>query len=358
MMSNPKINNIVAPYPFTATALSYQQLAQQFDWQMAEKMAPKPNNNDDDMIQGISNFEHATRNHLIYINHLKYLDLLAQTKSRFCLITPKLYQQVESSLPDIHLPDIQFLLCAQPRKEWAKAAHALYPDYPFIKPQQKTANIADDAQIGAYTFIDDNCTISQNTVIGSNCSIINSFIGKNCIIGSNVSLHHCKIGDNNVILSGAVLGEEGFGIIPANGEDNAIPMKQIGFLETKSDVLIGSNSTVDRATIGKTFIDECSKIDSNVHIGHNVQIGKNCLLVACVGIGGSAKLGDNVAVGGCSTVKDHITIANGVEIGAGTVVYHSVTQKQLMFGVPARPFAMQARINLLLDRMVKGKKGR
>ncbi len=353
-MSVPKTDNI-APYPFATSPLPYQQLAQKFDWQVAEKMATKPNNNDDDddMIQGISNFEHATSHHLIYINHIKYLDLLAQTKSRFCLITPKLYQQIHANLPHI-----QFLLCANPRSEWAKAADALYLDYPFIKPQQKSANIADDAQIGAHTFIDDNCTISHNTVIGANCSITNSFIGKNCIIGSNVSLHHCKIGDNNVILSGAVLGEEGFGIIPAKGDNNTIPMKQLGFLETKSNVLIGSNSTVDRATISKTFIDEYSKIDSNVHIGHNVQIGKNCLLVACVGVGGSAKLGDNVAVGGCSTVKDHITIANGVEIGAGTVVYHSVMQKQLMFGVPARPFAMQARINLLLDKMVKGKKGR
>ncbi len=353
-MSNSKKINI-APYPFTATPHPYQQLAQKLDWQVAKQ----PNNdNDDDLIQGISNFEHAQNNHLIYINHLKYLDLLKLTKSRFCLITPKLYQQMETSQPHIHLPDIQFLLCAHPRKEWAKAADMLYPDYPFIQQQQKSANIADDAQIGAYTFIDSNCTISQKTLIGSNCSITNSFIGKNCIIGSNVSLHHCKIGDNNVILSGAVLGEEGFGIIPANGADNNIPMKQIGILETKSNVLIGSNSTVDRATIGKTFIDEYSKIDSNVHIGHNVQIGKNCLLVACAAIGGSAKIGDNVAIGGCGTIRDHITIANGVEIGAGSVVYHSVMKKQLMFGAPARPFTMQVRINLLLDKMVKGKKGR
>ncbi len=340
--------NKIAPYPFIATPLPYQDLAQQFDWQVAHK----PTSNDDNMIQGISNFEYADKNHLIYINHLKYCDALKQTKSLFCLITPKLHQQVQANLPHI-----QFFLCANPRTEWAKAAEMLYPDYPFIAPQQKQANIADNVQIGAHTFIDNHCTIATETVIGSNCSITNSFIGKNCIIGSNVSLHHCKIGDNNVILSGAVLGEEGFGIIPASGENNTIPMKQIGSLETKSHVLIGSNSTVDRATIGKTFIDEYSKIDSNVHIGHNVKIGKNCLIVACVGIGGSAKIGDNVAVGGCSTIKDHITIANGVEIGAGTVVYQSVMQKQLMFGVPARPFAMQARINLLLDKMVKGKKG-
>ncbi|MCH9852868.1 MAG: UDP-3-O-(3-hydroxymyristoyl)glucosamine N-acyltransferase [Alphaproteobacteria bacterium] len=344
---NPKATNI-APYPFIATPMPYQQMVQEFDWQTTEKIT-----NDDALIQGISNFDYAKSNHLIYINNNKYLNDLQQTKARFCLITPKLYQQVKAITPDI-----QFLLCANPRAEWAKAAHLLYPDYPFIKPQQKQAMIADDAQIGTHTSIDRNCTISAKTVIGANCSITNSFIGKNCIIGSNVSLHHCKIGDNNVILSGAVLGEEGFGIIPANNADNPIPMKHIGFLETKSHVLIGSNSTVDRATIGKTFIDEYSKIDSNVHIGHNVQIGKNCLLVACVGIGGSAKIGDNVSVGGCSTIADHITVVNGVEIGAGTVVYRSVMQKQLMFGVPARPFAVQARINLLLEKMVKSKKGR
>ncbi len=339
----------IAPYPFRFTPIHYQQLVKEFDWQMIADTVPSdPMPTDLININGINDLMDAKETELVFINSPDYLPQLQKTKSKFCLITKKLYEKIKNDALNI-----QFLLCDDPRAEWAKAAKLLYKDYPFVQPMQEKCNIAESAQIGEYSSIDKNSTIDEYTKIGSNCSIVNSYIGKKCLIGSNVSLHHCHIGDNNIILSGVTLGEEGFGIIPATKTEHTIPVPQVGSLITGENVLIGSNSTIDRATVGKTIIGNNTKIDSNVHIGHNVEIGENCLIVACVGIGGSAKLGNNVAVSGCSTVLNHVSIVDDVTVGAGTVVTKDVTKKQLMWGSPARPFAKQARINLLLEKMIE-----
>ena len=339
-------NKTIAPYEFNAQKMSLNQLGRKLGWQMPDNIT------DDMMVTGINQLKQAENNQLIYINHADYIDDLWLSQSQFCLLTAKLRDKAQAQNSAAEHNHKILILCDDPRAEWALAAKLLYPTYPFIDKQQESV-IASDALIGKNTVIDDNSTVSSGCNIGPNCSIINSFIGKNAIIGSNVSLHHCHIGDDNVILSGVTLGEEGFGIIPATAQHHTIPMPQIGNLVTGKQVLIGSNSTIDRATIGSTFIGNHTKIDSNVHIGHNVEIGENCLIVACCGIGGSAKIGNNVAVGGCSTVLNHVKIVDGVEIGAGTVVYKDVLKKQLMWGIPARPFVEQARLNLLLEKMLK-----
>ena len=260
-----------APYPFTAHAMPLHQLGRKLGWQTPDNIT------DDMLVNGINQLKQAQNNELIYINHADYIDDLLLSESRYCLLTEKLLDKVKARLSENDtLNQVEgnrlaaassqhtkiFILCDNPRAQWALAADALYLTYPFIDRHQAQANIAKNVQIGKNTVIDDNCTISSGCKIGPNCSsIINSTIGKNSIIGSNVSLHHCHIGDDNVILSGVTLGEEGFGIIPATAKHHTIPMAQIGNLVTGQSVLIGSNSTIDRATIGSTFIGSHTKID-------------------------------------------------------------------------------------------------
>ena len=221
-----------------------------------------------------------------------------------------------------HAPEgMALLVTKQPYHGYAKVAEAFHPYRTFNAGVHPTAVIATSATLGtnvtieAGTVISDNVVVGEGTRIGANSYIDQGVsIGSNCNIGPNTSLQYCEIGDRNILHSGVCIGQDGFGF--ALGPHGHLKVPQLGKVVLESDIEIGANTTIDRGTAPDTIIGAGTKIDNMVQIGHNVQIGKGCIIVAHVGISGSTKIGNFVMIGGQAGIAGHLEIGDGVQIAA------------------------------------------
>ena len=188
--------------------------------------------------------------------------------------------------------------------------------------------IMDKVFIGAFTSLSEGVIIEENVKIHANCFIgENVCIGKNTIIFPGVKIYHdCKIGENNIIHSGAVIGADGFGFAPDHNTKYS-KISQIGNVITESNVEIGANTTIDRATMGSTIIGEGVKLDNLIQIGHNVEIGKHTVIAAQAGIAGSSKIGKKCMIGGQTAIAGHLTIANNVKIAGQSGIASSIIEE-------------------------------
>lgn len=217
----------------------------------------------------------------------------------------------------------------------------------------ETARLGSDVSVGPFATIGDNTEIGDGVVIFQGVSIeANSRIGAGTVIYPNVVMYdRCLIGERCVIHSNVVIGSDGYGFATHDGTHHKIP--QIGIVRIEDDVEIGAGTTIDRAAFGETVIGQGTKIDNLVQIGHNVKIGRNCLIVSQVGIAGSTELGDNVAVGGQSGLSGHLRIGRGVQIGGGSAVVEDIADGQKVMGYPALPFRTFVRREALLKRLAQ-----
>ncbi|GJQ04811.1 UDP-3-O-(3-hydroxymyristoyl)glucosamine N-acyltransferase [Capnocytophaga canimorsus] len=199
-----------------------------------------------------------------------------------------------------------------------------------------TAQLGENVYVGAFTYIGDN------VVIGNNVKIYpNTYIGDNVTIGDNTILFAgCKIYSETVIgkhctlHAGVILGADGFGFAPVQeGFYNKVP--QIGNVIIEDYVDIGAGSTIDRATLGSTIIRKGVKLDNQIQIAHNVEIGKNTVIAAQTGIAGSTKIGENCMIGGQVGIVGHLTIGNRVKIQAQSGVIRNVEDDEMLQGAPA-----------------------
>jgi UDP-3-O-[3-hydroxymyristoyl] glucosamine N-acyltransferase len=205
------------------------------------------------------------------------------------------------------------------------------------------------ATIHPSAVIDPAATVGPNTSIGAGCVIeAGAVVGAHCVLGPNVTIYGTTIlGDRVLVQAGAVLGAMGFGYVrgPAEGPkpDQAgryIRFPQQGRLLIEDDVEIGANTTIDRGALGDTRIGAGTKLDNQVHIGHNCTIGKNVIIAAQVGISGSCTVGDGVVMAGQVGLGDHVTIGPGVILGGAAGVFpnkHLEGPGQVFMGVPAEP---------------------
>ena len=220
----------------------------------------------------------------------------------------------------------------------------------FIHP---SAQLGENVYIGAFSYI------GPNVKIGNDCRIYpNSYIADNVTIGNDVTLFSgvkiyfdCKLGNNIIIHSGAIIGSDGFGFAPTgNGDYKKI--SQIGNVIIEDDVEIGSNTTIDRATMGSTIIRKGVKLDNLIQIAHNVEIGSNTVVAAQAGISGSTKIGENVIVGGQVGMAGHLTIAKGAQFQAQSGLGRSVTEEGSKWGgSPASPFGGHMRSMVVFNRL-------
>lgn len=202
--------------------------------------------------------------------------------------------------------------------------------------------IADTAKIGANEYIGAFAYVGENVIIGENVKIYpNVYIGDNVTIGDNTTLFagvkvysETIIGQNCKIHSGAIIGSDGFGFAPdENGEFQAVP--QTGNVIIEDNVDIGAASTIDRATLGSTIIRRGVKLDNQIQIAHNVEIGKNTVIASQTGVAGSTKIGENCMIGGQVGIVGHITIGNGVRIQAQSGIGRKLKDNDVVQGSPA-----------------------
>ena len=225
---------------------------------------------------------------------------------------------------------------------------------PGICSTAKISNKAvldEDVSIGSNVIIEENSTIQSGVTIGPN-----SFIGKNTIIGEDSIIHpnvtiynNIEIGNNVIINSGSVLGANGFGVLSNN--ENLMQVPHIGTVIIEDNVVLGAGCTVDRATMTSTKIGSGTKIDGQVHIAHNVKIGKNCIIAGQSAIGGSSQLGDNVILGGQVGVIDNLVIGDNCKVAAKSAVMKSLDKNIIVSGIPAIEHRKKKRLDVLVSRL-------
>ena len=211
--------------------------------------------------------------------------------------------------------------------------------------------LANDVRVGSNVIIEDNVEIHSGASIGPNSYIgQNSSIGKNSIIHPNVTIYNnVKIGKNVIINSGCILGASGFGIIQQ--DKSLIQVPHIGNVIIKDNVVLGASCTVDRATMSATVIKEGTKIDGQVHVAHNVKIGKNCIIAGQSAIGGSSRLGDNVVLGGQVGIIDNLDIGDNCKVAAKSAVMKSLESDMIVSGIPAIDHRKRKRLDVLVAKL-------
>jgi UDP-3-O-[3-hydroxymyristoyl] glucosamine N-acyltransferase len=200
----------------------------------------------------------------------------------------------------------------------------------FIHP---SAQIGENVYIGAFAYIGpgvklgDKSKVYPNTYIGDNVTI-----GQNTTLFAGVKVYFdCVLGDNVIVHSGAIIGSDGFGFAPnADGTYNKI--SQIGNVILEDNVEVGSNTTIDRATMGSTVVRKGAKLDNLLQIAHNVEIGSNTVIAAQTGISGSTKIGDNCVIGGQVGMVGHINVANGSQIMAKSGINKNIVEEGKKWG--------------------------
>jgi UDP-3-O-[3-hydroxymyristoyl] glucosamine N-acyltransferase len=219
------------------------------------------------------------------------------------------------------------------------------------------ANVHPTARISSQSSVHAFATIGPGVVVGDRCLVsCGVSIGAHCRIGNDVTLHpnvvlydQTIIGDRVVIHANAVIGADGFGYRLQDGRQVKVP--QLGNVEIGCDVEIGAGSTIDRGTFGATRIGDGTKIDNQVQVAHNVQIGRHNLLVSQVGVAGSVRTGDYVIVAGQAGLADHVNVGDGVVVGAKSGVFRDVGPGERVLGAPAMAERNQKRIFVCLDKL-------
>src|SRR5438067_2516342 len=279
-------------------------------------------------VSGIAPLDSADASHISFLSNSKFRALAAQSRAQALILSPLDDTTVATTYEGARIvttnPYAYFARTAQ----YFAALEAIVPA-PGIHPSavvHESARVDPTAHIGPHVTVEAGAVIDAGVVIDHGC-----FVGREAEIGAdthlfaNVSFHaRCKIGKRGILHSGAVIGTDGFGFARENGVYIKIPQTRRVILG--DDVDVGANTTIDRGALDDTVIGDGVKLDNQIQIGHNCQIGAHTAMAGCVGVAGSAKIGKNCTFGGAAMVNGHIEIVDNVNITAGTLVANSVKE--------------------------------
>ena len=290
------------------------------------------------VVNDLSKIEEGKTGTLSFLSNPKYEEYIYKTESSICIVNKTFEQQKElpKTLTLVKVDDAYACFA-----KLLEMYNQLYQKESGIEDPSfisKEATIGKNCHIGAFCYIAKNVTLEDNVTLYPN-----AYIGENVTIKSgtkiypNVTVYNdCKIGANCIIHSGTVIGSDGFGFAPnEKGEFQKIP--QIGNVQIEDNVEIGSNVSIDRATMGSTFIRKGVKIDNLCQIAHNVDVDENSAMAAQVGIAGSSKIGKNVLIGGQAGISGHLKIADQTKIVAQSGIPSTVKKAQTLMGTPGIP---------------------
>ncbi|HUD34823.1 MAG TPA: UDP-3-O-(3-hydroxymyristoyl)glucosamine N-acyltransferase [Variovorax sp.] len=260
------------------------------------------------MVQRLSSLQNASADALAFLSHPKYRKDLAASRAGCVIVSPVAQEEATLRGACIVTPD-PYLYFARLTQLW-KAQHAR-PDAVRIHPSaviDPDATVDGTARIGAFCVVERGARIGAGTVLKPRVTV-----GEECVVGDRCLLH-----------PGVVIGADGFGFAPHQGD--WVKIEQLGAVRIGDDVEIGANTCIDRGALDDTVIEDGVKLDNLIQIGHNVRIGRHTAMAGCVGVAGSAVIGAHCTVGGGAIVLGHLTLADGVHISAATVVTRSIHQ--------------------------------
>jgi UDP-3-O-[3-hydroxymyristoyl] glucosamine N-acyltransferase len=315
----------------------------------------RPGGDRDRRICNIAPLDHAGPSDLTFLDNARYIRHLESTRAGACLLAPRFADQAP--------PHVVALSTEKPYQAFVAVARALFPD--ALRPSSMFA--PGSAAVGAFVHpaarleagaaiepgavVGAGAEIGAGTVIGPGASIgAGVRIGRDCSIGANVSLMYALLGDRVIIHPGCSIGQDGFGFVM--GASGHLKVPQVGRVIIQDDVEIGAGTTIDRGAVRDTIIGEGTKIDNLVQVGHNVTIGRHCVIVAQTGISGSATLEDFVALGARVGLSNHVTIGEGAQIAALSIVNGDVPAGERWGGTPAKPMQTWFREMFVLDRLI------
>ncbi len=307
-------------------------------------------------IRGLASLDEAGPLHLIFFDNLKYTGQLAQTRAGACLVSERFAAAVPSH--------VAVLRAADPFRAFVTLARELHAD--SLRPQSwfgnsgiaasavihPTAHLEDDVIVDPLAVIGPGAEIGGGSVIGSGAVIgANVRIGRDCDVGAGTTIQYALVGNNVLIHPGCHIGQDGFGFVAGSGRQVKVP--QTGRVLIQHDVEIGAGTTIDRGSLRDTVIGEGTKIDNQVQIGHNVTVGRHCVLAAKAALGGSLTIGDHVALGAGVGINNHVNIGDGAQITAMSGVKDDVPARGRWGGFFAKPTRQWFREIVAVERLVR-----
>lgn len=281
----------------------------------------------------LSKIEEGTEGSLTFLSNPKYLNYIYTTKASVTIVNNTFVPESQLTTTLIKVQDayasfsklLEFYNQVKLNKTGIEQPS-------FIS---QSAKYGDNLYLGSFSYIGQNVVLGENVKIYPNC-----FLGDNVVVGDNVILFagakiysETVIGNNCIIHSGAIIGADGFGFAP-NPDGTFTKIPQIGNVIIEDNVDIGSCTTIDRATMGSTIIRKGVKLDNQIQIGHNVEIGENTVIAAQTGVAGSTKIGKNGMIGGQVGISGHLTIGNNVRIQAQSGVGRNIKDDEILQGSP------------------------
>jgi UDP-3-O-[3-hydroxymyristoyl] glucosamine N-acyltransferase len=288
-------------------------------------------------VSKLSKIEEGAEGSLTFLSNKKYNNYIYTTKATITIVNKTFVPEGEITTTLIKVDDA-YLSFSKLLEFYNQAkSNKVGIEQPSVISEN--VKYGDNFYLGSFAYIGTNVIMGDNVKIYPNC-----FIGDNVVIGNNVTIFagakvfsETEIGNNVAVHSGAVLGGDGFGFAPnPDGTYSKIP--QIGNLIIEDNVNIGAGTTIDRATMGSTIIRKGVKLDNQIQVGHNVEIGENTVIAAQTGIAGSTKIGKNCMIGGQVGFAGHITVGNNVHIQGKTGVTKSVKDGEILQGNPAMSY--------------------
>lgn len=304
-----------------------------------------------DFIRGVEALDVAVEGELSFLANPKYKEKVAVTKASVLLLPLDYTEQPPPGQAYLLVENPSLCLarvCARIEQQlWPKPAPGIHPTAVIAF----TAKVSATATIGPYCLIEDDVVIGDGTYLQAQVSVgRGAALGRDCWIMPGVTIAaQCTLGHRVRLQPGVVVGSDGFGYEFTNGRHEKLP--QVGRVEIGDDVEIGANSTIDRARFSRTVIGEGTKIDNLVQIGHNVIVGKHCILCAQVGVAGSVTIEDYVVLAGQVGVAGHLTIGKGAKVGGQTGVNVSVAPKAYMNGTPMQTYMADMKLHVLQRRL-------
>ena len=307
-------------------------------------------------ISAVAPLDLAGPGSLTFLDNPRYAATLSTTRATACLVPARYAERVPSGTVA--------LVAAEPYRAIAVVAGRVYPD--AMRPGSlfgtvgvspaalvhPDAALEPDVTIDPGAVIGPRAAIGAGTVVGPNAVVGPDVkIGRNCAIGANASVVHALVGDRVILHAGVRVGQDGFGF--AMGRDGHLKVPQIGRVVLQDDVEVGANTAIDRGSNRDTVVGEGTKIDNLVQIGHNVSIGRHCVIISQTGISGSTSLGDYAVTGGQVGLAGHLTIGAGAQIGAKSGVMNDVPAGERWFGIPAQAAREQFRLHATLKRLAR-----